>query len=243
MADADDSTLEDDDDFRDCELRMQVVEQAILQAPAVITNLSYLERAGADKAKVLRLLALCATGDNERLVESMRRKTRQLVRLSQTLEQLATQVEKTFADSFTFSAVWAAFLLPPQDKFPDVDGLRRFSNPAVTQMRRLSKALYWEDRKLRRLSTLYPKFIANWGLSALLHNIQKDTGNFHDERLADLLQAAHQACGSTKEFSGEGLRKFRQRHARSLIRSSTPANDIAVSAMLGGLGGLGGLYY
>jgi hypothetical protein len=235
MADADDSTLEDDDDFRDWELRIKVAEQTILQAPAVIANLSHLDQAGADKAKILRLLALNAKHEDGTLIESMRKRARQLLRLSQTLEQLATQVEETFADSFTFSAVWADFLLPTGDKFPDIDGLKKFPNPAVTQMRKLSKALYWEDRKLRKLSTIYPNFIANWGLSALLHSVQKDTGNFHDERLADLLQAAHQALGSTKEFSGEGLRKFRQRHARSLIRSRTPANDIAVSAMLGGL--------
>jgi len=234
MPGTDHSTLEDDD-FRDCKLRIKDAERAILQAPAVIVNLNRLEQAGSNKGEILELLALCASNENGAIIERMRKKARQLVRLSQTLEQLATQVEDAFADSFTFSEVWAAFLLTPQDKFPDIDGLKRFAHPAVTQMRKLSKALYREDRKLRKLSALYPNFIANQFLSALLQRVQRDTGNFHDEPMADLLQAAHQALGSTKEFSGEGLRKFRQRHARSLLRSRTTANDSAISAMLEGL--------
>ncbi|MGC1781145.1 MAG: hypothetical protein WA708_01350 [Acidobacteriaceae bacterium] len=234
MAGADDSTLEGDD-FLDCKLRIKDAERAILQAPAVVENLNYLAQAGANKAEILQLLAISASHENETILDGMRKKARQLVRLSQALEELATQVESTFADSFTFSAVWVAFLVTPRDKFPDVDGLKRFANPAVTQMRKLSKALYWEDRKLRKLSALYPNFMANRFLFALLQSVQRDTGNFHDEPLADLLQAGHQALGSPKEFTGEGLRKFRQRHARSLLRYRATANDITISAMLEGL--------
>jgi hypothetical protein len=233
MAAADDSTLENDDGFCDWERRVKLVESAILQAPAVAANLSRLKHAGADTESMLRLLALNAENNDMTLMETMRKRARQLLRLSQSLDQLATQIEETFAHPLTFSAVWWAFLMPTEDPFPDLDGLKRFPSPAIARMRELSKALYWEDRRLRKLSSIYPNLMEKWGISALLHIVQRDTGKFHDEVLADLLQSAHQARGSTKVFSGEILRKFRQRHARRLLRPRTSASQYMIGQMLG----------
>jgi hypothetical protein len=229
MENTPDAMSNDNEYFAEFESKTAAVELTILSAPAVTSKLSELQAMGADRATVLRLLALHSSSDKDMLT-SIRDIGRKHLRLSRQLEDLASQLEKMFANPLAFSTVWAAFLLPTDDPFPDTDAYKGLPNRLTRQIREFAKALYWEDRKLRKLASIYPGFMSNWGLSALQSVVVKGTGNFHDDLLADLLDAAHQAVGSPAEFTGEGLRKFRQRHARTLIRHSKRTSQNLITA-------------
>jgi hypothetical protein len=60
-------------------------------------------------------------------------------------------------------------------------------------------------------------------LEKLLIYVKESTGKYHDDWIADLLQAAHDALGKTANFSAEGLRKLRQRKLRQIVRASKRA--------------------
>jgi hypothetical protein len=57
----------------------------------------------------------------------------------------------------------------------------------------------------------------------LLEYVKIKTGSYHDEWMANLLQAAHDALGKKANFSAESLRKLRQRKIHPMKSSRNGA--------------------
>lgn len=211
---------EDDADYKEWQQEIESKKQKILKAPAVALKLSALREAGADADKVLHGLALLVSENTSEISKFINQRRRALKRLAERLESASSELEQIFSNSLNFSSVWKAFLFPfAITEFPDTEQLKQLPIGLSARMRTFASALRGEERILGRLTRLHPRLTDNYFLAGVMSYIKESTGNFHDELFADLLQAAHDTFGSNKQFSAESLKKFRQRHASSLIRS------------------------
>jgi hypothetical protein len=211
---------DEDPDYLEWKRDIESRRQKILRAPAVVTNLKKLSAAGADEDKLLLGLAMAPSEDFSEIHRYIQDKKMALKRLAEHLESASSEMDRAFSSPLNFSIGWKALLLPfAATGFPNVEKLKQLPAGLTAAMRRFASALRVEERNLGRLIRLHPRLTDNDYLARIVSYIKESTGRFHDELLADLLQAAHDTLGSEKQFSAESLKKFRQRHARSLVRT------------------------
>jgi hypothetical protein len=228
---------DDDADYREWQRDIESKKQKILRAPAVRSKLKALAEAGADAEKLLLGLAIVVPQDSRDIHKHLKGRRQALTRMAERLETDSAELGKIFSNSLNFSSVWKALLFSfAISEFPDTEKLKQLPAGLIARMQSFASALRGEERILADLIRLHPRVTDNYFLAGIVSYIKAATGNFHDELFADLLQAAHSVLGSEKQFSAESLKKFRQRHVPSLIRSrkkSESYDSNEWSAMLG----------
>jgi hypothetical protein len=75
-----------------------------------------------------------------------------------------------------------------------------------------------EARRFGALRKKYQPLHHDAYLGLLLKYVKESTGKPHDDEMADLLQAAHDALGAKAIFTAEMLSKVRQRRFPDLVR-------------------------
>ena len=211
---------QDDADHREWQRDIESRKQKILKAPAVSAKLKALQDAGADADKLLLVLAMAPSQNYEEIRRAAQERKRAIGRLAERIERASSELDQTFSNPLNFSSAWSALLFSfAFTEFPDTEKLTQLPSGLTARMRRFASALRDEERQFGRLIGLHPRLIDQDYLGRIVRYIKESTGGFQDELLADLLQAAHDTLGSKKQFSAESLKKFRQRHARSLVRT------------------------
>ncbi|SRR6266481_9461743 len=211
---------DDDADYWEWQQDIESRKQKILKAPAVSSKLRELADAGADTEKLLFGLAIVASQDSKAIRKHLKGRRHALKRMAEGLESASPELERAFSDPLNFSSAWKAILFSfAVTEFPDTEKLRQLPIGLIARMRKFASALRGEERILGKLIQLHPRMTDNYYLAGIVSYIKESTGGFHDELFADLLQAANDVFGSKKQFSAESLKKFRQRHAPSLVRS------------------------
>jgi hypothetical protein len=206
----------EDPDYREWKQDIESRKQKILKAPAVGANLKKLANDGADPDKLLLGLAIVSSQECKEIHRQAQGSKKALRRLAQRLEAVSSELDRTFSSPFSFSAAWKVLLFPFADtEFPDTLRLKELPAGLIRRMRSAASALRSEEHKLGGLIRLHPRLTNTFYLAGIVRYVKESTGSPHDKELADLLQAAHNAFGSEKQFSAESLKKFRQRHVRT----------------------------
>lgn len=192
--------------------------KAVRESREVQNYLPSLRRKGVDTDQVLELLMLSAHGKPIEVRRQLNRQRRRLKSLSDHLDVVALEVKSTLSCPETFPDAWLDFFSPH-----DREGSERLIgalNERVTkalqiaqEMQELSTTARSEEKGLSSVL----KYLQRSGgpdacIAALFDHIHAKTGNFHDDVVAELLNAAHCALGSPRRFTVEQLYKFRQRH-------------------------------
>jgi hypothetical protein len=193
-------------------------KQKIAAFPNVRYRLDELQKAGADPEFVLIGLVLifpAAVPSTKRLLKE--RRTR-LIRLADRLERMAQEVERIVSDPLMHSLFWRTMLLENGADFTATEkrcwGARKFCN----SFKVFINFFRTESKAFQEMARTYEDARTNDGIVPVLKYVKQSTGKFHDDCMADLLQAAHDAFGVEATFSAEMLRKLRQRKSPELIR-------------------------
>ena len=196
--------------------------------PGVQKNLDELKEAGADPEMVLcglMLLSPKAAGSyKKQFAEAHKR----LSTLASRFERISKEVEALVSDPLSQSAFWKALLFEPN---PDFTLMERRCGGATIFCKRLKVIVNFlraEAKVFRTLGSDYERFAQIDRLGPVLRYVKNSTGEFHDDEMADLLQAAHDALGVQAEFTAEGLRKLRQRKFPDLVQKreqSAPSDE------------------
>ncbi len=196
----------------------QRLKQTVLQFPGVRKWLVSFQLAGADTDRIIELLVLSAQGKAAEIRRRVNRQRRRLKLLADRLEAISVDLKNTISDPETFPQAWLEWLTVEDGKATgDVaqafDARLRAVMDTVEHLQQSSRTLRLEERQLAAVLKFSEKYAGpDACIASLVEYIYTTTGTFHDEMLANLLQAAHDALNSSRRFSAEMLRKFRQRH-------------------------------
>ena len=237
MADANGETdsYSVDPDYQDWKEGYEARKRSILAATIVRQHLDVLSQAGADASKVLSLLGLIVPASTDTLTSFFAKKQRELTALANKAEQLSNKASGAIADPTNSSGFWKACLFPAYEEFRGTEHLTEISKAANQRMKPIIDLLRAEAKQFGALRRNYEQLMSTLYLSRLLGYVKESTGQFHEELMADLLQAAHNAVGIDESFSGVQLRKLRQRRMPYLVRTRKGLldSDNALGLMLG----------
>jgi hypothetical protein len=210
-----------DSSVRELEKMLRSREEKVSKADGVRAALNTLERNGADVSKVLRLLVYSALKEdafNDPVVKWQRKR---LSSLSRHLQDVANELKAVFTNPDTFPAAflarWSSNDLDASamELTPSFEARIVLAEQAAKLMEQCAKKA--EQDKL--LFAAAVRALNKWSgtdaiMSALIEHVYATTGKFSDDLLADLLQAADDILRpeSRRQFTEEGIRKFRQRH-------------------------------
>lgn len=210
----------DDADSLEWQQKFEARQRKIRQAPNVQNELGTLAERGANEAKVLGLLALVVLEDAEFTVEFLKSRQKQLTSLADKFERISEEVTAAFSNPFNSSAfVGFGYLREIVNEFPSKEDLERNSTAARNRIAPILKLLRAEAKEFGRMARIYSPLKRDHALGRLLRHVKESTGQFHDDNMANLLQAAHDALGVDATFSAEQLRKMRMRNFPSLVRN------------------------
>lgn len=214
--DADDELKEDQRAWQE---EFEARKREIRRFPAVHTLLDTLKRAGADVDKILSGLALVATDHADAIKAMLKSRERHLSALAHKLEHVSTMAGDAIADPLNSSSFFSALMIPySSEKVLGVKELQILSNHARRRVKPILDLLRAEARQFGRFSRNYDKIMTIAFMGGLLSYVKESTGQFHDQHMADLLQAAHDAQGIKASFTAEKLRKVRLRNLPHLVR-------------------------
>lgn len=202
---------------RAIEAKKQKIQCAI-RGLAVQADLDVLKRAGADADKVLLGLAFAVPDNENRFKAMLKSRQRHLSALADRLEHLSDDLGRAIADPFN-SSLFRAVLIPGASAdFDASEKLESLSNAARKRIKPILDAVRGEARECMELHRRFDRIETTHYLGGFVQYVKESTGQFHDERTANLLQAAHDALGVGKSFTAEGLRKLRQHLFPSLVK-------------------------
>jgi hypothetical protein len=217
------------EDQRAWQANFEATKRNVLRAPIVAQRLDTLRKAGADADKVLALLCFVATDDSETITRTFESQQRKLTKLADKLEHISAEIGAVLSNPFNYSEFWINVLsqqMPPE--YLNNDKLAGLRTAPGNRTKPLLKLLRAEARRFGALRKKYRPLHHDAYLGLLLKYVKESTGKPHDDEMADLLQAAHDALGVQAEFTAEGLRKLRQRKFPDLVQKreqSAPSDD------------------
>lgn len=185
-------------------------------------DLDVLIRAGADRKKLIRLLALTASEDGsehwKKLIRQRRNALRSLARRMETLSAEARKqaADITFRAQFHFYCFEKGAVLGMKEPTPlrEVPGV----SFTISGMRALARMYRDEAKQMTQLLRHYGQ--TDSGLVHLLLCVYLWTRDSTDRRyevLARLLTDAFEAAGKRDEFSADQLRKIWNRHGKRML--------------------------
>jgi hypothetical protein len=220
--------VHDDDwetDYREWERELSRLEEKIarhVRRP----NLNVLEKAGADRKKVLRLLALATIdwpAESRDWAEETRNKKELLKSLARRMETLAGHAKDRAEDPLSNVRMWA-FLVAggatlgmkcPGPLSEEVTGVPI----AISSIRALAKVFRNEADRFGRFLRAYAR--RDIGVVLFLVGLYNHIGKRGRLKIyteaAWLLTEAFEANGKRKSFSPEGLEKTFKRHAKPML--------------------------
>ena len=216
----------------------------IKSSPMVPQILEDLRQAGADPQVILLGLIKFSPDGVPRFKKQFRDSARRLTNLAARYERISSEVEAFMTDPLSHSLFWKALLF--ELKNPDFTPMEKRCGGArvfCNRLRVVTNFLRAEAGVYRTMARDYEGFCEAEGLGPVLKYVKNATGHFHDDKMADLLQAAHDALGVDAIFSAEKLRKLRQRKFREVVKTRKTAlpHDYALDNALGLMLGIGQL--
>ena len=206
-----------DQDWEELRQEFEARKRKILRAPGVEAGLDALKRAGADTDKVLRGIALVASGHS--LKAALKSSQRRLDAMANKLERVSAEAASTLSNPVNCSGFFKWILIPGlPEEWSGVEERKRQSNSAIMQIKPIINLLRVEAKHFGTLHKKHDLIRTVVVMGDLLAYVKESTGEFHDERMADLLQAAHDELGLKANFSAPMLRKKRQRALPYLVR-------------------------
>jgi hypothetical protein len=171
-------------------------------------------KAGANREKLLKLLALVATSSRQSDPKIMIRRE-ELATLANNLEALADQAARLSCDPTSDGRFWLALELELSwDSVPQ-SGI--IEAPTIMKMRALALLFKRRGEEMGKLSRKIGLLLHNKNMKLLMGYIRSATGGKQfDREVAQLLMSAFTAIGqSRKTFTPDQIKKFRQRHLHS----------------------------
>jgi hypothetical protein len=218
-------TILDEADWREWNEISRARQTKIQLAPNVQHELDTLARDGANAAKVLALLSLVVPGDNKSCIELFKSRKEKLTSLADKVERISKEVENALSDPFNSSAFVSCISFPELGReFPRPEDRKRISSAASKRIKPILNLLRAEAKQFSGMSRIYSRFKRDGVLESLLRYIKESTGQFHDETMASLLQAAHDELRVDATFSAEQLRILRRRNFPTLTRKRKKLN-------------------
>ncbi len=194
--------------------------QCAIRGLAYQQDLDALGQVGADADKILLALAFAVPdrAKTKTLKEMLKARQRRLSALADRLESLSDDVRNVIADPLNSNFYWAVLAPSESEELIATEKLESFSNSSRKRIRPILDFLRGEARECGALHRYYDRIMSTKYMGGLLQYVKDSTGEFQDERVANLLQAAHEALGEDASFTAEKLRKLRQRRFPSLVR-------------------------
>jgi ParB-like chromosome segregation protein Spo0J len=216
-----------DQDWEELRQEFEARKREILRAPGVEVGLDALKRAGADADRVLSGIALVASDHSETLKAALKSSQRRLSDMAKKLEQVSTEAANTLSSPLSSSGFFKWILIPglPED-WSSAEEQKHLSDSAIMRVKPIVKLLRAEAKQFGTLHKNHDRIRTVVFMGGLLAYVKESTGEFHDECMADLLQAAHDELGLKAKFSAPVLRKLRQRALPYLIRKRKANSDL-----------------
>ena len=184
------------------------VMQKILKEAHVMTDLEALARFGADRERVLSLLATTAVGRTYRTHKPIDKQAERLEKFAQELDALMCRARVELSDPKNQPCHWIEALGLEEET-------GQYSRAAPDPIPRMRVCALWAKGNaatLRNLGAALGKTEKNQSIMFLAKYIARVTGSYRDTVLARLLNAAHDACGFEGNFTDMSLKKMRQRY-------------------------------
>jgi hypothetical protein len=199
------------------ERKHRELQDRILAIPLSQRVLSKLTKEGANREKVLSLLA-SAVEDKDFWQRPVRGKKRELARLANELEAVANHAQRVSLDPTSYGTLWCAILgidswekvKPAKERAPLwIFGLMRLY---ATNCRERAKAF---GNLLRE----HPPRQRRTMIDCLLLEVWHGTGKYHDKEIAFLLTNASEAVGNKRVFTEDQIKKQRQKYVAPRIEA------------------------
>jgi hypothetical protein len=192
--------------------------QKIWSSPMVPQLLDDLSEAGADPDTILFGLVIFAPDAVASFKKQFKGAHQRLSNLADRFERVSNEVEALVSDPLSHSLFWKAILFESNPDFAATEKRCGGASLLCKRLRVIVNFLRAEAKEFQTMGRDYEHFRQIDGLGPVLKYVKNATGQFHDERMADLLQAAHDALGVKANFSAEQLRKLRQRKFPDVVR-------------------------
>jgi hypothetical protein len=204
--------------FEKFERELKEIEKRILKVSGIQPDLNTLAKAGADKKRVLEILALAVFDQNTDWPRVIERKREALRRLAQQLRTVTIEAEQLAEDPLCGGLFWLALcglIGWDEVKWPT----KKSPNSTFGRMMRML-AKHEEDlaRQLGEIARKAAFHNRRSAIAALIYYIRESTGRNDDDVVARLLTDAHEAVGLSRQFSADSLAQVRKRHLEPLLR-------------------------
>jgi hypothetical protein len=192
------------------------LQKRIIAIPGSERVLSKLTREGANREKLLSLLANSAA-DLDFWRPAVRRKKRELESIANQLQTVANHAQRASLDPLCYGTLWLAMLglaghevvKSPKEVAPLwVFGLMRLYAENCRQRAKAFGNLLREHPPRQKRAMI----------DCLLLEIWRKTGKYHDKEIAFLLTNASEAAGHNRVFTDDQIKKQRQRYVVPRIK-------------------------
>ena len=191
--------------------------ERIAAFPNVGKRLDELRDSGADPVMVLTGLAMIYPGAGPSTKRQFKAARKRLLDLANRLEKVAKEVELTVSDPLIYSEVWKILCIEYGTDFTHAEKTAAGARYYCKWLTIFVNFFRGEAEAFREMGRAYDARRDN-GIVPVLRYVKESTGKFHDDCMADLLQATHDAFGVDAKFSAEALRKLRQRKSPELVK-------------------------
>jgi hypothetical protein len=201
--------------------RFEEDKARLLQNSFFAGSLKTLSDSGADQEMVISLLyyTLPVKGGKSG-IPFFKRKAQTLRAIAHRLERDASELEDVYSTLLNFADLWPGLTFPgDRQEVRTSDELKAIPKALIANMRAFAKTLDEEASSFGKCSRLSGRAANDFFVGKLLRYVFETTGKYHEGVLADLLQFVHGELGSDREFSGEQLKKIRQRRLKDLIQT------------------------
>jgi len=196
-----------------------------LRQPRVQADLKKLSSLGADRERVLALLASIAFNRKRlRIYEVLRERERALRDFSDQLYPLVLRANDLLSDHENSIDYWVR-ALSLQDEVTFVTP--RLTVAAVEDIEKCEAWSRANAKAFRHLRVAFRKTERTKGIIALMKHILQTTKKNRDTILARLLNGAHDALSLEKTFTDAMLKKMRQRYPRGKLMASREMAEIS----------------
>lgn len=203
-------------------------------APGVETRLEELKQAGADPEAVVTgivfvfpALAYRRRGAIARTRKQLKQLQTQVTRLANDLKRIEWRVRAAVSNPLSNAAFWRSSLLNGPK---DLTAFHEKWTAARRRTREIEALVHYFRSEADSIKSIpeqwqeYEESNSLEELRRLLRYIKRTNGQHHDDRMADLLQAACNVLGIKASpddvLTAEGIKKLRQRKLHDLIRDN-----------------------
>ena len=217
---------DEDDELRSWREQHRLFVAKLLEYPSAASKLGELIKVGADREKMLLCLSSCTFDGFDLIKSAIRGRALALKQVADQLEQNARDIEGLLCNPLSYADTWKALLFPSVfPALPELEGTIPASQTFIRSLDGYSAKFRQEQRAMNSLHNHAGRLKERFYLNGLIRYTREVTGSFHDGLLADLLQAANDVAGHNRRFTEESLRKYRQRHAKELLRSARSVSN------------------